>query len=403
VNIGLDARSLFSPRPRGTGRNLHDAYRALAKLRPDWHFTLYHQRPARSGPRVAARPDTAGGRAAEPWPENVALRPLFMPGDRIGGWFQLRLPAAAWMDGIDVLHLPASVAPAWCRVPMVVTVHDLVPLNLEAEVAPAARARFQRGLARAARGAARIVTASRAACADLCAAFPRVRGRVAIIPWAPDAKIRAAGSDAAPERLRSHYDLARPWLLNFSGNTRRKNAPGLIAAYALLPRGLAERHLLVLVGCSAPRVRAELRALAECLGVAEHCRVLPFVPHEDLPGLLRGARALLIPSLYEGFGLPVLDALACGVPVLAANTSSLPEVAGDAAVYCDPHRPASIAAGIQQVLRPDVAAALIQRGRRRVAAFTWERTAGALAAVFEQAAAARPSRALRVHEASPCP
>ncbi|MEW6252647.1 MAG: glycosyltransferase, partial [Planctomycetota bacterium] len=113
--------------------------------------------------------------------------------------------------------------------------------------------------------------------------------------------------------------------------------------------------------------------------------VLGFVPHADLPGLLANSCGLLMPSRCEGFGLPMLDAFAAGVPVLTSACSSMPEVAGDAAVYCDPEDPESIAAGIGQLLEPERAAALVERGRARLSLFTWERTAEAMCAVYERA------------------
>jgi len=437
MNIGLDARTVFSPRPRGTGRNLFDAYRLMPTLRPTWTFTLYHQREARECALLrnsgASSGYDAGGvygsessnqksRGLQParpsaehadpatanqdvrlWPANVRTRRLTLRGDRFDAWFQLALPWAAWRDGVDLLHFPANAAPACCPVPYVVTIHDLIPLKIAEELPPRARRRFQRGIARAVRRAVHIITPSRATRDDLCADFRVAPERITVIPWAPDRAIGGDGARRDPlaqEALRTRYQLERPWLLNFSGGGHRKNATALLRAFAQLAPQWRQQYQLVLVGCESSR-RAALEALATELGIAADCRVLGFVSHEDLPGLLRGARGLLMPSLYEGFGLPILDAFACGVPVLTSDRSSMPEVAGDAAVYCDPMSPASIAAGIAELLRDDVAERLVRRGGERVRAYTWEATARAMCAVYELALAQVP-HARRAGEVATC-
>ncbi|MGD8452855.1 MAG: glycosyltransferase family 1 protein [Phycisphaerae bacterium] len=385
MNIGLDARTIFSPRPRGTGRNLADAFRLLPELRPDWTFTLYHHRPVEECPLLS-------GPGALPLRMNVRSRRLNVPGDRYDTWFQVGLPLAARWDGVDLLHLPANAAPAWCPVPYVATIHDLIPLKVAGEATLAEQKRFRTGVLRAVRRAAHVITPSFATRNELCTEFGVDPERISVIPWAPDNAMLAYGAgglaDDAACAVRERYGITRPWLVNFSGGSRRKNATAVLAALARLSPELRGQHQLVLVGCSPEPVRRDLAALAERLGVSDDCRILGFVPHEDLPPLLAGSRALLIPSLCEGFGLPILDAFATGVPVLAAAGGSLEEVAGEAAVYCDPTSPESIAAGLAEVLRAEVSARLVAGGRARVQAFTWERTARAMGEVYSRAVAA---------------
>jgi alpha-1,3-rhamnosyl/mannosyltransferase len=210
-----------------------------------------------------------------------------------------------------------------------------------------------------------------------------------VIPWAADRQIEVGakqplGADEL-RRLREKYELADRWLLSFSGSSGRKNARGLLAALSRLAPGLRGTLQVVLIGCEAAGHRQELEAEAQQLGVATSCRVLGFVPHADLPGLLRGSCGLLIPSRYEGFGLPILDAFACGIPVLTAEVSSMPEVAGDAALYCDPDDALSIAAGIVRLLDRETAARLVERGREQLKQFSWQHTAEAMCRVYEHA------------------
>jgi len=398
LRVGLDARTIFLPRPRGTGRNLLDAYQSIPSLRPDWEFVLYYQRPAAV---TADRPkspnsESSATSALLSYP-NVRARRVDIPGDRLDLWFQVRLPLAAWRDGLDLLHLPANAAPAWCPVPFVVTVHDLIPLTVGNEASERRRRAFRRGVARAVRGAAHIISPSNATRDELHRLFGIAPEKITVIPWAPDGDItgslaplaslgaQSPGSAAHRdiERVRARYRLNGSWLLNFSGSSPRKNPIRLIEAFARLSPEVRRAVELVLVGCEPASVRAELGARSEWLGVRASCRFLRFVPHEDLPGLLCGARGLVMPSLCEGFGLPILDAFVCGTPVLTSNLSSMPEVAGDAAIYCDPHSPASIAEGIVQLLDQTTAERLKRAGFQRAREFSWERTARLMCEVYE--------------------
>jgi glycosyltransferase involved in cell wall biosynthesis len=397
MKVALDARSIFSPKPRGTGRNLADAYRLIPALRPDWEFILYHQRDARNCPllrRPPNAPHVQTGLCSHP---NVHTRRIDIPGDRFNLWFQVRLPLAAWRDRVDLLHFPANAAPAWCPVPYLVTVHDLTPLRVAGQTTRWARQAFRRGLERALHGAVHVITPSNTTRDELHEEFGLPRERATVIPWAPDQNVAARiGNDemqAAIRRVRARYQLDKAWLLNFSGSSRRKNAAGIIQAIARLSPAIRNGTQVVLIGCEPPSSRAELEAQAERLGLSPCFRFLGFVPHGDLAALLGGARGLVMPSLAEGFGLPILDAFASGVPVLTSNLSSMPEVAGDAAVYCDPHDPASIAQGIRQLLDDAVADRLVARGAARVRAFTWERTTAAMCAAYERCRAREPAAA----------
>lgn len=399
--IGLDARTLTAERPRGTGRNLLDAYRHVSALRPEWKFHLYHQRPL-SPPVRAAHPEV--------WERNnVVMREIELRGDRLDAWFQLRLPMAAWWDRLDLLHFPANLAPAWCPVPFVLTVHDLVPLLRPEELSPEARRAFHRGLQRGIRRAAHVVTPSVATRDDLCREFDVPPERVSVVPWAADARLAKEFSLGVPslrvQALRDAYQLSQRWLLSFGGGTPRKNAAGTIAAFARLPAELRTNLNLVLLGCEPEPVRQRLEALAHELGVARQVRTLGFVPHAELPAFFSGAAALVIASFCEGFGLPVLDAFAAGVPVVASSSSSLPEVAGAAAEFCDPDEPANIAVAIRRALEPARTAELVAAGHARSSLFTWEQTAAALCMVYEHcllgAAPSAPTTASATAEGAP--
>jgi len=386
MRIGIDARAIFSRRPRGTGRNLFDAYRLLPSMRPDWQFLLYHQRDANTCPLLHDHSDVAPT-SPRTFP-NVHARRIDIPGDRFDLWFQFRMPLALRRDAVDLAHFPANAAPAWCPVPFVVTVHDLIPLTIDERGPARYRRAFHRGLQRALRRAAHIITPSEATRTELDDRFGVSPDRITVVPWAPDHSVTARlGDERMPEevrRVRARYRLGMNWLLNFSGSSRRKNATGIVDAVTHLSSELRSDVQILLVGCEPAAHRAALEDRAERRGIRSCCRFVGFVPHEDLAALLHGARGLLMPSLAEGFGLPILDAFASGVPVLTSNLSSMPEVAGDAALLCNPHDPRSIAEGITQLLDPSVANRLVGRAFTRVPSFTWERTAAAMCAVYER-------------------
>ncbi|MBI5865074.1 MAG: glycosyltransferase family 4 protein, partial [Planctomycetes bacterium] len=256
-----------------------------------------------------------------------------------------------------------------------------------------AAARFERGVRRALRAAARIITPSAFTRDELVSRIGADRSRICIVPWAPDTALTAAVSDfersQADARIRSAFDLRGHWILNFSGRTKRKNAARLIEAFGRLPAAILDAVCLVLTGCEPETTRVELTRLAQASGVADRCRILGFLPETDVAALLRGAAGMALPSLAEGFGLPVLDAMACGVPVLASEATSLEEVARDAAIYVDPHSVASICGGLERLLDDRDRAERVARGYARASTYSWERTAAALADVYDQCASDR--------------
>lgn len=383
--IGIDARTLTLPRMRGVGRTLADTLRLLPRLRPGWEFILYHQRPLPAD-------------NAPPWEQpNVRTCRFDIPGDRFDLWLHVGLPWRAWRDGVDVLHLPAHVAPWRTPLPAVVTVHDLIPLALEDECDATARRGFRRRICRAVRRAAHIVTISNATRDDLERFLHVPPAKVTTIPWGPDQTLAARTAepldDARRAALCQKYELDRPWLLVPAGATPRKNTARIVQAWARVSADVRSAYRLVLTGGGPAAVRAQLQQRAAELGVLDSVRVLDFVPAEDMSDLLRAATGLVFPSRYEGFGLPVLDAFICGVPVLTSRVSSLPEVAGDAAVYCNPENVDDIAAGIGRLLDGATADRLRAMGRERLRLFTWEQAAAAWARVFDNVLATRTTTA----------
>jgi glycosyltransferase involved in cell wall biosynthesis len=293
---------------------------------------------------------------------------------------QALLPRLAVRAGVDLLHSLASTAPARGRFRRVVTVHDLIYARFP-EAHSGIRDLGMRALVPlAVRRSDRVIVDSHSTERDLVELLGTPRERIDVVPLGLGAvkRVEPVGESA----LRAALDLGeRPLVLSLSAKRPHKNLSALIGALARIPA--QRRPLLVLPGYATP-YEADLRERARALRVEDDIRFLGWLPDEQLEGLWSAATAFVYPSLYEGFGLPVLEAMARRVPVACSNASSLPEVAGDAALMFDPHDEAAIAAAIERLLTDSIEAERLRaRGRERAARFTWERTARLTLSVYE--------------------
>jgi glycosyltransferase involved in cell wall biosynthesis len=301
---------------------------------------------------------------------------------------QQHLPRLAAEAGCDLVHSLASTAPLRGRFRRVTTIHDL-----NYKIVPDAHFGL-RGLGMralvpaAARRSHGIIVDAHSTADDLVAHLGTPRDKIDVV---------ALGVSAAPPveptaeaELRARFDLGdRRVLLSVSAKRPHKNLVRLLEAHAHLPPGL--RPVLVVPGYSTDH-EDELRIHAGMLGTLGDVRFPAWLDVADLEGLYAAATAFVFPSLYEGFGLPVLEAMARGVPVATSGRASLAEVAGDAALLFDPQDVGSIAAALERLLRDQVGRERLRAaGRERAAQFTWERTAAGTAAVYERVLRASPA------------
>jgi glycosyltransferase involved in cell wall biosynthesis len=373
MRVAVDARTVYSARRRGTGKNLIDLYRRVARLQPDWRFIMFHRR----GP-VPADPF-----ADEP---NVTPMPIDIMGDHWNLWEQVRLPIAARASGVSVLHCPANTAPAVPLVPLVVTIHDLIPLDMSPE-SGAAQA-WAATVARGARRARRIITPSSYTKDAIAQRFGIPSTKIVVNHWAPDAACTRVEDAAAIDAARLRYGLAtgQGYAFGFGASDPRKNTMRIIDAWAALGPTLRQQLGLLLVGLQEPFL-TEARARAAALAPEGGWSLVPFAAEEDLPALMTGATLLCYPSLSEGFGLPVLDAFACGTPVVTSATTSLPEVAGDAAILVDPTDVGAIREAMTRIATSEALHAELRAlGYARLRAFSWDRCARTAATVLREAA-----------------
>ena len=308
-------------------------------------------------------------------PLRVAHLPLPRPA-LYEAWHRLRRPRVETAAGpVDVIHATSIAIPPRSR-PIVLTIHDLAFVRHPEHFTARGRRFFRRGLALALADADLVLCSSRATLDD-CVAAGFGRDRLRLVPLGVDA---CAATSADVDRVRARHGLDRPYVLWTGTVEPRKNLRGVVAALA----GVRADVDLVVAGPQG--WEEDLAALVR--GAAKRVRALGFVPAEDLPPLYAGARAFCWPSLLEGFGFPVLEAMAQGTPVVTSRGTSTEELAGDAALLVDPRDPAAIAAGLDAVLGDEeLAARLSARGRARAAEFSWERCAGLVARAYEEVAA----------------
>ena len=347
----------------------------LAEAPPGTRFTAFVNREAAA----------AGG---GPWgellpavtiPVNARSRAQWVLGE------QALLPRLATRAGVDLVHSMASTAPLRGRFRRVVTIHDLIYARFP-DAHPGIRDKGMRLLVpAAARRSDRVIADSQSTREDLIALLGIDASKIDVVPLGIGVVQRHEPLPAKETRAR--FDLAdRRVLLSLSAKRPHKNLGALIGALALIPP--ERRPLLVLPGYATWHEQ-ELRDLALAVGVGRDVRFLGWVSGEEIEGLWAIADAFVFPSLYEGFGLPVLEAMARGVPVACSNASSLSEVAGDAALLFDPHDERAIAGAIETLLSQDGRARTrtCARGLAHAEQFTWERTARLTLASYSRALA----------------
>jgi len=305
---------------------------------------------------------------------NFRYRQLKFPLFKRRFWEQI----APWLAGPhDLLHFPHDSCVAWKRAKFVVTVHDVKPMLFPALAQrPNPNCLIESLLVRDKWAKIdHVVTDSDCSRRDILGHLHVPAHRLTVVHPGIDLERFTLGTGQAERR--------RPFVLSVSGSDPTKNVETLVEAFGRLPLTIREEHDLMLVGDF--RRRPELRKLAVQLGLEKQTLFLGVVDDDQLIELYRQAAAFVFPSRYEGFGLPVLEAMACGCPVISSNASSLPEVTGDAALLVEPSDVEGAARALAQVLSDyDLARDLRARGLARAAQFSWDRTAREMIAVYKK-------------------
>jgi glycosyltransferase involved in cell wall biosynthesis len=361
LRIGVDGRAFASP-AGGVRRYVSELYGALASVAPDVEVVAI------------------GASAQATLPPNVAPRPAASLPTNLG-WMGASLPLAVRAAHVDVFHAPAYTAPLWGVHPQVVTIHD-VSYERKPEWNAYRNDRFRRAFyRRAALAADRIVTDSAFSREEITAAYGIAEETIAVVPLAASSVFSPGPFDAS----RVPAGVTAPYALHVGDLHMRRNLRTAIEALLALRQTTGARLRLVCAGIDRG-IGAELRAAA---AADPDALVLTGPVTEDaLVQLYRGAALLVYPSMYEGFGLPVLEAMQSGLPVVAARCASVPEVAGDAGILLDPLDVRAWRDAVATVTSDEaLGSRLRDAGLARAAQFTWSRTAAGTLAVLGQAVA----------------
>jgi len=299
------------------------------------------------------------------------------------------MPRAARAYEADVLHVPYWAPPLRSSMPIVVTIHDIIPLILpQYRGGPLVRA-YTQLVSAAARGATVILTDSDASRGDIVRHVRIPAERVRTIYLAADPKFTDHPDPLDTAALRRNYDLPEEYVLYLGGFDARKNVETLLQVYTWAQDVLGEDYPLVIAGGLPERHDAffhDPRVIAQQIEVEAAIRCIGRVAEEDKVALYQQARAFLYPTLYEGFGLPALEALACGVPVIGSNASSVPEIVGAAGILVDPRDARAMAGALIAVCTEDpLHAELSERALRQAEKFSWAKCARETAAAYESA------------------
>jgi glycosyltransferase involved in cell wall biosynthesis len=376
MKIGIDARAAAEERA-GRGRVTRELLEALSRVDDEHEFVLYCRRPA------------------------TELRL-----DRRFSWREVHAPEPVWhvqtarlaSRCCDVFFSTNSYLTLWfTSIPAVQLVYDMIAFVPGAGGQRRASLIERATIRPALRRAGALICISRATERDLSSRFARASGKTTVISLAASPRFSRSCTDGELAEVRRRYRLERPFVLSTATLEPRKNLPRLIEAFAALPAQVRDAHLLVLAGPDGWEMEETLRSANLR---PELVKLLGYVPEDDLAALYQACTVFCYPSLYEGFGLPLIEAMRSGAPVITSNVSSLPEVAGDGALYVNPLDVAEIGNALEELLsaphRRDI---LSRRGRDLSARLGWEQSARAV--LDRLVAVARPAVGAAVDVARP--
>ncbi len=368
MHVAMNA--FFWDRPdTGSGQYLIQLVRHLLQVEPSLAITLVF--PAYGRP------------PADLLPDSCRWQPVPARSGHLGKvrFEQIAFPRACRQLGVDLAHVPYWGSPLRSPAPTVVTVHDLIPLLLR-EYRGGLLARFYTSLvAAAARGAQAVITDSFASKSDLVARLGLPAERVSAIHLAAGEQFQPGPPDPA---VAAKYRLPEDYALYLGGFDVRKNVDTLLHAYSFVGPSIGVPLVLAGKLPAAPSSRfSNLGALIETLELEEHVHLTGFIDEADKPAVYRGAAVVVQIATYEGFGLTPLEAMACGVPVVASDSSSLPEVVGSAGFTLPPDDVEGIAGAIIAcIIQEDLREDLIPKGLEQAGRFSWRRTAGQTLQVY---------------------
>jgi glycosyltransferase involved in cell wall biosynthesis len=376
MKIGIDVTPL-PPDPVGAGTYIIQLVRALSALPTDHRFVVFAQRSGR-------KQFGALGSSNFEW----VIEPDHSPAMRLV-WEQIRLPRLAAQFDLDLLHSLHYTRPFALPCASVVTFHDMTFFLFPELHTRSKRLFFPWAIRMSARRADALIAVSESTRRDALRILGLAPDKIVAIPNGISGDFRPVDDPALLEPCRQKYRLPGEFILFVGVIEPRKNLPLLLRAYASLatresPAGLPDLPPLVLVGQSGWMV-ADLLALIKQLGLEQKIQLTGYIPGQDLPIVYNLAQVFVYPSVYEGFGFPPLEAMACGTPVITTANSAMLDYVGDAGLLVPPKDERALSQAIETLLsNPMLQQRLSHEGRRRAAKFTWERTAIRTLEVYEK-------------------
>lgn len=366
MRIGIDARTVLSPKTGDRTYTLN-LVRALARMDAENEYFLLLDR----APPEGLLPDA-------PNFHHVVI-PTFW-----GRWWTIaQVPLFARRAGLDVLHVQ-YIAPLVCSARVVTAIHDVSFAVLPETFPLKDRLLLNLFIPLSASSASKVITLSESSKRDLIERFGVASEKIAITPCGVDETMRRVEDPQIISDVLQRYGITPPFILSVGVLQPRKNLPRVMDAFALLRQRYPDLpHCLVIAGKAGWGVEP-LKQRVQALRLESAVHFAGYIADEDLPALYSAADLFVYPSLYEGFGLPPLEAMACGTPAVTSNVSSLPEVVGDAALTVNPLDVEVIAGAMEQILTDaHLRRTLTARGLERAREFTWERTARLTLEVYQ--------------------
>lgn len=316
------------------------------------------------------------------WPDAPHVETRVIPWPRL--WTHLRLAAELHRHPPDALFVPAHVLPLSCPVPAVVTVHDLGYRHYPEAHRPFDRWYLDWTTRRHTRVAAQLIADSQATKRDLIDFYGASPDHISVVYLGRDETLAPVTDPRQIAAVKAKYNISGDYFLYLGTLQPRKNLVRLVEAFHAALASLPDESLKLVIAGRQGWLYADIFKRVQGLGLTGRVLFPGFIAESDKPALLSGALAYIFPSLYEGFGLPVLEAMACAAPVLTSNVSSLPEVAGTAALLVDPQDTPQISAGLVQLATdPDLRRHLVEQGFRQIRQFSWTQAAGQVLEILE--------------------
>lgn len=365
MRVGIDGRELQKDRMTGIGRYLLNFLSYALSIKPEWEFIIF------------------GNQNTNISLENPNLRKIFIPEYITLWWDQVQLPYHLEKKKIDLLFSPYYKAPIFSPCKVIITIHDLMPLmpSFQKKSNPSLKRVLLKKWGKIiARKAQAIITVSENSKKDIVKMLKVPDGKIVVAPNSVEDRYRPINDFKALERIKKKYKITKEYIFSLGNLKPHKNVRGLLKAYSQLSNNLKDKYQLVIVG-KKERYFNPLANLSKELQL--DTLFIDYVQDPDLPALLSSAEFLVFPSFYEGFGIPVLEAMACGCPVVSSNTSCMPEVLGDAALFFNPYHVEEMSLAIRQMLEDEnLRNKFRQKGLERARLFTLEKTAKRILKVF---------------------